>query len=41
MEAHHPGRHRLKVFDGLGHLDTIIGKHSREVFDFMLEGLER
>ncbi len=36
-----PGRHRLKVFDGLGHLDTIIGKHSPEVFDFMLEGLER
>ena len=39
--SHQPGRHRLKVFDGLGHLDTIIGRHSPEVFDFMLEGLER
>lgn len=39
--THAPERHRLHIFEGLGHLDTIIGRRSPEVFEAMLAGLER
>ncbi len=39
--SHAPRRHRLHTFEGFGHLDTIIGRRSPEVFERMLAGLER
>jgi hypothetical protein len=39
--SHAPGRHRMCTLDGFGHLDTLVGKRTPEVFDRMMEGLER
>jgi hypothetical protein len=41
FESHAPGRHRMRTLEGFGHLDTLIGRRTPEVFEHMLEGLER
>ena len=42
FDSHQPGRHRVFVLDGFGHLDTIIGGAAAgEPFERILEGLER
>ena len=41
FKDHAPVPPEIAPFEGLGHLDTIIGRRSPEVFEAMLEGLER
>jgi hypothetical protein len=42
FNAHAPGRHAFQCFEGVGHLDTLIGRNAPErTFPVMLAGLER
>lgn len=42
LDAHRPGRHRLTVLPGYGHLDLFMGREAaRDVFPLMLAELER
>jgi hypothetical protein len=41
FDAHAPGRHAFHAFEGMGHLDTFLGRDAAErTFPVMLAGLE-
>ena len=42
LEAHHPGRHRLHLIPGYGHLDVFFGTHAvRDTYPIMTKALEQ